>query len=248
MDKIKIGILPTSHLFEDDDPYNDTYSFINNYCKRIFEAGGIPIGLLLDSGTLHEESLEMCDAFLICGGRKMEPYAFKLVNYAKKHNKPLLGICMGMQIIGVYSYLEKKLKDQNINVDEESLTNLFKQIRQDKINYLTKIEKHYIADITRDEIEQSKHFVNIDKASKLYDIYKQDRIDVLSLHSYMINLYNDDELQISCHDDQGVIEGLEYKNDNLFILGVQFHPEVEDKNINLFKRLIDEAWHRKENS
>ena len=241
MNKIKIGILPTSHLFEDDDPYNDTYSFINNYCKRIFEAGGVPIGLLLDSGKLHEESLDMCDGFLICEGKRMEPYAFKLVNYAIKNKKPLLGICMGMQIIGVYSYLEKELQKQHIAVNYENLTNLFNQIRKDKINYLTKVEKHYIADITREEIEQSKHFINIDKDSILFDIYKQECLDVLSLHSYMINLYNDEKIKITCHSDKGVIEGLEYKDPDNFILGVQFHPEVEDKNIILFERLIREA-------
>ena len=72
---IKIGILPSSKLFEDDNPYNDKYSFHNVYLKRIYEAGAIPVGILPIDGKIDYNSLEICDCFLLCGGTKIEDYS-----------------------------------------------------------------------------------------------------------------------------------------------------------------------------
>ena len=42
MSKI-IGVVPTARLFENDDPYQDNYVFVNSYVRRVAEAGGVPI-------------------------------------------------------------------------------------------------------------------------------------------------------------------------------------------------------------
>lgn len=39
------------------------------------------------------------------------------------------------------------------------------------------------------------------------------------------------------------IDGLEYKGDR-FILGVQWHPELEEDNIVIFQKLVNEAGKR----
>ncbi len=45
--------------------------------------------------------------------------------------------------------------------------------------------------------------------------------------------------------DDGIIEEIEYYDNNYFIMGVCFHPEWDDNN-KIFKRLILEAYKRYE--
>ena len=240
---IKIGILPSCQIFEKDNPYNDIYKFYNIFSKKIFEFGAIPIGILLNDGKIDINSLEMCDAFLIEGGNKIEPYFFETINYAIKNNKPLLGICLGMQSIGVYSYLEMLLRQENKELTVKNFYNMFKKIKEDNVYFLKTIDNHYNEKPTRSNYLKNQHKVEILKDTKLYSIYKENKIDVVSMHKYIVNKYGDTIL-INCIFDD-VIEGLEYKDDNLFILGIQWHPELEDKHNILFKRLIEEAQKRK---
>lgn len=55
--RIVIGIVPTIRLYETNDPYQDRYVFVNNYPKKIYEAGAIPLGLLLNDGKICVEQL-----------------------------------------------------------------------------------------------------------------------------------------------------------------------------------------------
>lgn len=242
---IKIGILPTTKIYEDDNPYNDIYKFYNIYTKRIYESGAIPIGILLNDGELDENSLDICDAFLIGGGKKIEPYFLETINYAIKNNKPLLGICLGMQTIALYSYLESQLTKENKELNIQNFSSLYKKLKEEKVEFLKPIENHYKTVITRDNYLENIHTININKDSLLHSIYKKDEIDVLSMHNYAVNKYGDNVL-INCTEDN-IIEGLEYKDKNLFILGVQWHPEPEEKNNVIFDALIKEAKKRKNN-
>lgn len=244
MNKVKIGILPTSHLFENDNPYDDKYTFVNSYCTQISNSGGIPVGILLNNNEIDEASLEMCDAFLICGGNKIQPYAFQTIIHAIKNNKPLLGICLGMQTIGLYSFLESRLIEKGLPLEYKNFIQEYENIKAEKIYFLNPVEGHYNTIITRNEYTQNKHYVHLNTESVLYDIYKCDTLDVLSMHNYSSALIGDNVL-INCQDESGIIEGLEYNNNDLFIIGVQWHPEIEEEHNKLFKRLIKEAQRRK---
>lgn len=236
---IKVGILPTTQIFEKDNPYNDIYTFHNIYMKKIYENGGIPVGILLNDGKLDVNSLEVCDAFLIEGGRKIEDYFLEVINYAIENNKPLLGICLGMQAIGVYSYLEKLLKQDNVVLTADNICRKFKQIKDDKIEFLELIDGHYNEKITRTNCQKNKHKIEINKNSRLYEIYQKEQIDVVSMHHYAVIKYGDRVIVNAISDN--TIEGLEYRDNNLFILGVQWHPELEDEHDILFRELINKA-------
>ena len=240
---IKIGILPTTHINENNNPYDDTYSFSNIVIKRIFESNAMPIGILLNDGELNLESLNMCDAFIIPGGKKIEPYYLETINYAIKNNKPLLGICLGMQSIALYSYLEDLLVENNINLSINNIKDMYNNIKEQGIQFLTPIQNHYNEKITRNNYDTNKHTIKIFNKSKLYEIYKQNILDVISLHKYAINKYGKKIIINSMHEN--TIEGLEYNDNNLFILGVGWHPELEENNNILFKTLVDEAVKRK---
>ncbi len=85
-------------------------------------------------------------------------------------------------------------------------------------NNLVDINNHYM----------TYHQIYINQNSKLYQIYKKDKIIVNSRHKSRIISLNDH--MISAISEDGVIEGIE-RIDKKFILGVQYHPEdlVDDK-------------------
>ena len=244
LNQVVVGILPTSKIFIDDDPYNDRYMFYNVYTKRIFEAGGIPVGILLSDGKLNISSLEMCDAFLICGGQKIEPYLFEVISYAIASNKPLLGICMGMQSIGVYSFIEELLTSENRAVNKKNIYMMYDRIRNDNVMFLNDVNNHYNCEVTRENFSNVRHFVDIKKDSKLYSIFKTEKLGVLSMHHHCLNKYGKN-VMINCFAGD-VIEGLEYKRRDLCILGIQWHPELEKNTSIIFSYLINAAKKRKD--
>ena len=84
MEKI-VGIIPSTKLYETEDVFKDNYIFIDNYAKRIIDNDGIPFGILSVEDYSLKKSLDKCDAILICGGQKISPYHFKVVEYAIKN-------------------------------------------------------------------------------------------------------------------------------------------------------------------
>ena len=163
-----IGLVPASNnLFKTDLVYEDKYYFINNYIERINEAGAIVSGVLPCSAYVDEETLSLYDAFILSGGGKIHPYHLQLVDYAVKNNKPLLGICMGMQTLAIYFLLCKEKKERNY---EGSIIELFEDLRKNKYDFTEPVEGHRNADLTRDNIEDIKHKVILDKNSILYNL------------------------------------------------------------------------------
>ena len=99
-----IGIVPGAKLFGSEDLYADQYLFVNGYPKRILANGATPIGILSSDGYAAQDSLALCDAFVFCGGARFYPYHFQIMEYAAKSGKPVLGICLGMQLLFEKSY------------------------------------------------------------------------------------------------------------------------------------------------
>ena len=114
MKKAIIGILPSIQFSKNNNPYEDVYKFINNYGKRIIECGATPIGILLEDGNCNKDILDVCDGFLFPGGDRIEKAHYEIIGYAIKNNKPILGICLGMQAMACYSILKEYATIRNI--------------------------------------------------------------------------------------------------------------------------------------
>ncbi len=214
--KVVIGILATSNYMVTNDTFKDTYRYGNNYIKKVYENGAIPLLIPYCDEEVIYESLEMCDGLILPGGDRVRPVNFKVIDYFVKNKKPILGICLGMQTLAMYS----------VNLEKEK--RIIKKI--DTSN-------HWPIELLRDNNEALAHYDYIDKDSKLYKIFGQEKIEVNSVHNNTITEVGK-MFKVSIKSEDGLIEGIENIDDNNFIVGVQFHPEILPQFNNLFKEFI----------
>ena len=162
--------------------------------------------------------LDKCDAFVVPGGT----YAYNLdqyvIKYAIEHDKPLLAICLGFQIMCC----------------------LFAKNRT-RFDMTTRV-----GGIHHDKPEVYAHKVEIFKDTLLYNIIHEDKIDINSIHNDIVDFEMND-LVINAKAEDGIVEGVEYPNKR-FILGLQWHPEyILDENsykiLNSFVEIINQKSH-----
>ncbi len=244
MKNVVVGILPQIKLKTSDDPYDDKYEFIDLYSRKIIESGAIPFGICLNNGNLDYRSLEICDAFLIPGGNRVHRCYYEVIKYAIKKNKPLLGICLGLESLAIFSMVQEHLRmDANIN-DFIRRYNILKLKNFGSL--LSKIKSpniHGDVTVNYDNIDYARHNIVIDVNSLLYTIYEKEEMSVVSLHSYCPKWIGPD-FNITAKASDGVVEAIEYDSKEHFILGVHFHPELEEDNL-IFNRLNEEGLKRK---
>ena len=176
------------------------------------------------------EYINLCDGIILVGGNDIptnmygEKKLFKNVNENKtrftfevefikkyiKTNKPLLGICAGMQSI-------------NIALDGSLYQDIQKQIKT-KINHSQK-----------NNFSKPIHEVFIEKNTKLSNIIKCEKISTNSMHHQAIKKLGKN-IVTSAKTKDGIIEAIELLN-HKFCIGVQWHPEFYscDKDLNICK-------------
>lgn len=92
-----IGIITRKSISKEGHDISITYKDIE-YC--IINNGGIPIGLTLTSN--YRELIKLCDGIIFQGGDDFELYDLDALKYIHEIDKPVLGICLGMQLMGVF--------------------------------------------------------------------------------------------------------------------------------------------------
>ncbi len=93
--------------------------YMADYARSVLRAGGLPIYLPLDADPL--DYLPICDGLVFTGGADLNPesystrntasafeqirddYELALLGAALEANKPLLGICRGLQLLNVHA-------------------------------------------------------------------------------------------------------------------------------------------------
>lgn len=228
MSKI-VGVVPTARLFENDDPYQDNYVFVNSYVRRVAEAGGVPVGLLSVDGALAPGALERCDALLLCGGRKIWPYHIQAVEHAAQTGKPLLGVCLGLQAVCAYYMIREEAEKRSLH---GSAVDLFSALKREKYYFTRPVAHHWDVHLTRATVDAVKHPVRIAPDSRLAHILGADSTLGASMHNYRAD-HVPAGLRLCAQTDDGCIEGVE--NDTM--LAVQFHPEVDSVHEKLFEEL-----------
>ena len=227
-----VGVASPAFLFENEKTNLDIYRFSNNYGKRLYEAGGIPVGILPYDGRVPDGVLDTFDAFVICGGTQMWPHHFQVVEHALKHNKPLLGICLGMQTIHRYF----KYKDW---ADAQGYTGDLFAFYQEHCSdpaytTLVELDGHYKA-MLRGRENEAKHRVNLEEGSHIAQLVGNDHLFAATVHHYCA-FEPSSRLRVTGYAEDGTIEVIEYGEK---VLGVQFHPEMDDTLMPLFSFLIN---------
>ena len=180
-----IGIIPSTLGFNSDNPFDDKYYVQNTYLDKLKNFNCTTIIISPTNLYINYDALKMCDAFLIIGGKQIHKYHFEVIDYALKTNKKLLGICMGMQAIAMFS---------NNDLEEKTIY---------------KVNNHYYDFITHQNKELLVHDINIFEDTLLFKILGTN-LKVNSIHKYAVKKVSY-PFKISA-TYKNVIEAIEYKN------------------------------------
>jgi len=101
-----IGIITRGSISEENHNINIIYKDVVN---AIINNDGIPVGLPLDFN--YKELIDLCDGIVFQGGDDFKIYDMDALKYIYEINKPVVGICLGMQLMGVL--FDGKLVDIN---------------------------------------------------------------------------------------------------------------------------------------
>lgn len=231
---IKIGI---SACFQYSDKNRvvfgpKTLSYVeNDMLKYVTKKGILPVLIPDVSIEVQLDILNEMDGFILQGGVDIAPqtygeepigqwkgddyrdkYELKIVDFAIKNSKPLLGICRGFQLMNVYfgGTLYQDISTQKPEAHNHRSAKLY-----DKL----------------------KHRINFEQGSFLAKLYAEEENPyVNTVHHQAVKVLGKD-LDVFAVSEDGLIEAFGYtKEPEGKIMGVQWHPEFSHT---LNKELID---------
>ncbi len=224
--KAIVGVMP---LWDEE---KDSFWMLPGYFEGIEKAGGIPIMLPLsnDEDDL-ERLLNLCDGFLFTGGHDVSPKLYNeepldcvcsfpkrdemesiVLKKAIEKNKPVLGICRGIQFINAF---------------------LGGSLYQDlPTQHLTNVEHHQHA-----PYDVPVHSVDIIKDTPLYKCLGIEKLSVNSYHHQVVKRISS-KLEIMAISEDGLVEAL-YMPNHKFLWAVQWHPEFSYKSDNNSQKIFD---------
>lgn len=233
MEKPMIGIIP---LY---DETKESYWMLPSYMKGIEEAGGIPIMLpLTTSIEIIQQLAEQFDGFLFTGGHDVNPELYgekveqtcgaicherdimeeRLLNEVLRLDKPVFGICRGLQLI-------------NVLLGGTLYQDIPTQFQADKL----------IMHQQKPPYTRPVHSVSIEKGSMLEKLIHTESLMVNSYHHQGIKELAS-SLETAAIAEDGLIEAFTMPNKK-FALAVQWHPEFSYQEDDYSFRLFSEFVH-----
>lgn len=179
------------------------------------------------------------DGILVPGGefKYDQTKQIAAIKFAREQNKPILGICLGAQLMAI------EFAQNILNLDDVGSS----ELRNHKNNIIDTVNR-YLPSIKK--IANNRYYIkyqntlmgqynfDIKQNSKIYDIYKSDKIIEECSNSYAIN-----NKYTHILTENGMIISGTYSNTNLpaiieyqdhpWFIGVQFHPEFQSTHQNL---------------
>lgn len=214
-----IGITSTVLDIELEGEINPSVQANHQYVKTVIEIGGIPIVIPVSNEEVAKECVDICDGIIFTSGEDVHPTNYDqapseeikqmniardeteitLVKHAVEKGIPLLGTCRGLGIINVSlgGTMKQDIEQEN---DKSSSHN---QEASRKI---------------------PSHKVQIKEDSHLFQLINEKEVKVNSKHHQAVDELADC-LRVAATADDDIIEAVEAKDKDKFILGLQFHPE-----------------------
>ena len=196
------------------------------------------------------ETLNNINGILIPGGFGVRGTQGKInaANYARLNNVPYFGICLGMQIAVIEAARNllglKKADSTEFNKTKDPVIGIMTEWMKNK----KKIKTSLNGDMGG-SMRLGSYDCLLKKDTKIYQIYKKNKISERHRHRYEVNFNYLKKLEkcglifSGLSPDGKLPEILELKNHPWFI-GVQFHPELKSKPFDphpLFKSFIHAA-------
>lgn len=126
-----IGIITRTSISNEGHSTSIIYKDIE---KSVINNDGIPIGITLSNN--YKELIDLCDGIIFQGGDDFEEYDTVALKYIYDIDKPALGICLGMQLMGVLfdgkmididNHKKKLFYSHSVTINKNSiLYNIFK--------------------------------------------------------------------------------------------------------------------------
>lgn len=223
------------------------------YLQALREAGADPVLLPIGSSNeLVERVVGMSDGLLLPGGEDVSPdyggslcsgptaqsndadrdrLELQLVRAARKHRKPIMGICRGTQLLNV-AFGGKLLAD----IHDEN---------PHALRHMGMMPFGEDAGQVRTYFSATHHSVRIEADSWLGRVFEATELKVNSFHHQAVDANCVGVgLQPCAWAADGTIEAIEGVDPDHFVVGVQWHPELlEHFGVSLwktfFRRFVD---------
>jgi len=182
---------------------------------------------LVDALEIEEKGAEILgdfDALIIAGGFGKRGIEGKIeaIKFARLSKKPILGICLGMQLMAV-EWARNVLNLKGANSEEFDKNTPYPII-------------HLLPDQKDKPMGGSMRLggqeIELKEGSLIHSIYRTNRIFERHRHRYEFNNEFREEFEksglVASAEHKGLVEALEFR-DHPFFLGVQFHPEYSSK-------------------
>jgi putative glutamine amidotransferase len=220
-----------------------TVSLTDDYAHGVEHAGGLPlvIPFLEDAATVHAIA-ERVDGLLLSGGEDVDPALYndqprlglgnvmphrdwlelELIRAMRAQNKPILGICRGMQVL-------------NAALGGTLYQDLPREWRG-KIQHSQQAPRAH-----------ASHTVRVEPGSRMASLLGATEVRTNSFHHQAVKVLADGLVPVAW-DEEGLIEGAEMPGDDEFVVAIQCHPEnlwrTQPEFVGLFRGLVEASTKR----
>jgi putative glutamine amidotransferase len=201
------------------------------YDDAVLRAGGLPVHLPVLPVGRNDEFLDLVDGIILSGGGDLDPTSYgaaaapdlfevesardaaeqELLRGATGGRVPVLGVCRGLQVMNV-AYGGTLVQDLGPGASQHH-------------------HPQHVPD------ERAIHPVIIEHGSLLAEAVGDTSIEVNSTHHQAVHSVPP-ELRVTARSLDGVIEALELRRPDVWVVGVQWHPEAMQSSDPVQRRLF----------